>query len=228
MTVCRYGRECRAFQRLSNRGDRLDDRCHVRLYDHPARDRYDKLPEGYSPFVYRSEWRHEITDAPVRGLSSEHELSRLIDEVKRNGYGDDLVTADGDSLLTVVDRKLEHPRCKQIQAELAKKAEKEKGSTIPMPELYSPLTRAHMLAVILYTGCDSNYAMCAAERKGDYETWPWFSFLLRDALDRLWSGGKEGDSGVITYSGEPKPLSLSSSLFSFLYLLGILSYHRSS
>lgn len=32
-------------------------------------------------------------------------------------------------------------------------------------------TRAEMLAVVLYTGCDCNYAMCAAERGGDYKTW---------------------------------------------------------
>ena len=211
MTECRYGRDCRAFQRLINRGDRLDDRCHVRLYDHPARDRYDKLPEGYSPFVYRSKWRGlDATEAPEPNLSSEHEqLSRLIDEVKRNGYGDDLVTADGDSLLTVVDRKLEHPRCKQIQAELAELRKHRRGNE---RYFYSPLTRAHMLAVILYTGCDSNYAMCAAERKGDYETWPWFSFLLREALRRLFYGGNECESGVITYSGGPKPSSVSAGL----------------
>ena len=213
MTVCRYGRECRAFQRLINNGDRLDDRCHVRLYDHPARDRYDKLPEGYSPFVYRSLDEQQNANAPEHGLSDEHQLSRLIDEVKRNGYGDDLVTADGDSLLTVVDRKLEHPRCKQIQAELKRRMKESKYSFL------SPLTRAHMLAVILYTGCDSNYAMCAAERKGDYETWPWFSFLLQQALVRLCYGGSERNSGVITYSGErDPPLSLSLSLSLSLFL----------
>ena len=47
------------------------------------------------------------------------------------------------------------------------------------------ISLAEMLALVLYTGCDSNYAMCAAERGGDYATWPWFSFLLHWALSKL-------------------------------------------
>ena len=73
--------------------------------------------------------------------SEEEQLEALIAEVKRNGFGDDLITADGDSLMTgkathnvflffseraatdlkspfpfclrvVVDRKLKHPRAR--------------------------------------------------------------------------------------------------------------------
>ena len=61
----------------------------------------------------------------------------------------------------VVDRKLKHPRNLELEI---------------------PLTRPRMLALVLYTGCDCNYAMSAAERSGDYETWKWFSFLLGEAL----------------------------------------------
>ena len=43
-----------------------------------------------------------------------------------------------------------------------------------------------MLAVVLYTGCDCNYAMCAAERDGDRRTWKWFSDLLYRAI--FWLG----------------------------------------
>ena len=76
---------------------------------------------------------------------------------------------DGPPLLDVVDRKLAHPRCLKIQATLVKKLKKYYARD------YSPLTRAHMLAVVMYTGCDCNYAMCAAERSGDRQTWQWFS-----------------------------------------------------
>lgn len=42
--------------------------------------------------------------------------------------------------------------------------------------------RAQMLAFILYTGCDCTYDMSAAERDRDFDTWPWFSFLLQQAI----------------------------------------------
>lgn len=43
---------CAAFQRLIDRGYRLEDRCHVRLFAHPARNRSEKMSAGYTPFVY--------------------------------------------------------------------------------------------------------------------------------------------------------------------------------
>ena len=56
-----------------------------------------------------------------------------------------------------------------------------------------------MLALVLYTGCDCNYAMCAAERSGDLTTWKWFSFLLREALFAL---PIEDGGGAVVYSGD--------------------------
>lgn len=47
------------------------------------------------------------------------------------------------------------------------------------------LTRAQMLALILYTGCDANYDMCAAERSRNFDKWPWFSFLLASAMHTM-------------------------------------------
>ena len=80
------------------------------------------------------------------------------------------------------------------------KEEKEKGYDLSANS-FTPLHRAHMLALILYTGCDSNYAMCAAERDGDYETWKWFSWLLNQAVDRLYYGN-ETETTPVAYSGE--------------------------
>ena len=57
-----------------------------------------------------------------------------------------------------------------------------------------PLSRAKMLAVILYTGCDCNYDMCAAERDGDFDKWKWFSSLLDFAVWDL-QEGKGGSVG---------------------------------
>lgn len=51
------------------------------------------------------------------------------------------------------------------------------------------------------TGCECTYAMCTAERKSDYKTWRWFSYLLHLALSRLDSA--EYDEKVV-YSGETR------------------------
>ena len=59
------------------------------------------------------------------------------------------------------------------------------------------LNIATMLALVLYTGCECTYAMCAAERDGDYKTWRWFSHLLWLALAEL-----PNEKGVTVYSGE--------------------------
>lgn len=49
------GLDCEAYQRLVNRGYRLEDRCHARLFAHPARNRtpfvYDNRMDS-TPFVY--------------------------------------------------------------------------------------------------------------------------------------------------------------------------------
>lgn len=190
---CRYGAECYAFQRLCDRGDRLDDRCHARIYEHPARDRYAKLQqmyeaqlakqqqsasseakdvepansEKYTPFVYLSAGKLErSTFSPPESFwfwREERQLTALMNEVQRNGFTDDLKTRDGDSILVIVDRKMAHPRCKEIQARLRQfKSEVDESWE---------LTRPMMLALVLYTGCDCTYDMCVAERSGDYQTW---------------------------------------------------------
>lgn len=59
---------------------------------------------------------------------------------------------------------LKHPRnyMKLSHCDYDKRENVIKPSDKPMLS-----SRAQMLAVIMYTGCDSNYAMCAAERSGD-------------------------------------------------------------
>lgn len=171
--------------------------------DHPARDRYAKLPDDFAPFVYRKQERDAEKPKNFWFFENSRQLDELVAKVKRNGYCDDLMTADGDSLLmTVVDRKLAHSRCEAIQAELARVLERLKRSDITESYLkgYSPLTRAHMLALILYTGCDCNYAMCTAERNGDYETWRWLSWLLKEAIRRLFRS--DITPKPVAYSGE--------------------------
>lgn len=54
---------------------------------------------------------------PEKGLSNNEELERQIGEVKRNAFGADLVTDEGDTLIAVADHEFENPPCKKFQAE---------------------------------------------------------------------------------------------------------------
>lgn len=154
------------------------DRCHVHLFAHPPRNRSVILPEGFSPFSFDSggsnqhpnwdDWAAQAFSASWEAqISDEEQLAALVDEVERNGYGDDLATVDGGSLLAVVDRKMEHPRNHTAGHE-----EKDAARTRIVT------SRGQMLALVLYTGCSCTYAMSKAEREGDRETWRWFSYVL--------------------------------------------------
>lgn len=73
-----------------------------------------------------------------------------------------------------------------------------------------------MLAAVLYTGCDCTYAMCAAERNGDHDTWRWFSFLLYKAVRSLCTLDEEAPD---CYSGM---------MDEFVFCLSFISLHECS
>eukprot|EP01084_Bolivina_argentea_P052218 95931_1 len=165
-TICRYGEQCKAYKRLVEGGNRLDDRCHVEIYLHPPRVQHKKsnLPKGFHSFVLdvssdNPHFEVSTTDIKIQEAQKELDLDTktenellqlLIEEVNQNGYKQDLTQPNGHSLLEIVDLKLKHPR------HIAMK---------------SPLNRAEMLSLILYTGCDCNYDLCKSERNGDYKKW---------------------------------------------------------
>ena len=66
------------------------------------------------------------------------------------------------------------------------------------------LTRAQMLALVLYTGCDCNYDLCAAERGGDFTKWKWFSKLLDEAIVILWRRRDDRDGKFRRLLANPK------------------------
>eukprot|EP01084_Bolivina_argentea_P258424 435668_1 len=49
----------------------------------------------------------------------------------------------------------------------------------------APLNKSEMLSLLLYTGGESNYALCKCQRNGDYETWKWFDYCLYNAINKL-------------------------------------------
>ena len=47
------------------------------------------------------------------------------------------------------------------------------------------LSRAEMLSLVLYTGCDCNYDLCSSQRDGDYKKWAIFDWCLYNAILKL-------------------------------------------
>lgn len=99
----------------------------------------------------------------------------------------------------VVDRKLAHPR--NWRQRLDDEEDWRTGEELDdLPERVQRIrSRALMLSLILYTGCDSNYAMSAALRRGELDEWPWFSFLLYVAVEKLSKGSSAEDVNKRVY-----------------------------
>eukprot|EP01083_Nonionella_stella_P113529 334731_1 len=172
---CRYGDGCKAYKRLIDGGHRLDDCCHLQIYSHPPRvgQRKSNLPQGFHPFTFDEDGAQNLLMTQRReaaqGLNLEDKtenalLELLVNELKKNKFGDDLIMPSGHSLLEVVDEKLKHPR------HIAMK---------------SPLNKPLMLSIVLYTGCDCNYDLCASQRSGNFKKWIVFDYCLGTAVDKL-------------------------------------------
>eukprot|EP01084_Bolivina_argentea_P104696 187458_1 len=91
-------------------------------------------------------------------------------EVIDNGFKSDLCLTDEDekndtySLITIVNQKLQCMRHKRMG---------------------SPLNKAEMLSLLLYTGGECNFDLCKTQRNGDYKKWKWFDYCLYNAIHKL-------------------------------------------
>eukprot|EP01083_Nonionella_stella_P231644 817854_1 len=190
-TPCQHGIECDAFKRLEKGGNRFDDRAHIKLYRHPPRRNQNMLiNENMHHFVYKNqlvesvepvEDKQQYDETEENGIKNGY-LQCLIQEVISNGFKRDLCLNEIDfengrySLLSIVEEKLKHPKhCK----------------------MGSPLDRGNMLALVLYTGCDSNYDLCKSQRNGDYKKWKWFDCCLWSATEFL-SSNEQGSYGLFS------------------------------
>lgn len=107
-------------------------------------------------------------------------LKLLIKEVTKNGFDKELRTPKGKSLLDIVDENyMNHIR---------------------HIKMGKPLSRAEMLSIVLYTGCECNYAMCKSQRSGDYRKWIIFDYLLNNAISNL-HDHERGEYAVYTGIG---------------------------
>ena len=182
---CKYGDECYAFIRVAEGGNHLKDRCHVMIYKHPPRGRtMDKrLEDGINSFCLNDEW---ADNTPLYYPSDEEKkqcddnskdgyLALLVEEVILNGFKSDLCLhcsyKSGDeckhdkiTIMEHVDNKMNCMRHKLMG---------------------SPLNRAEILSIMLYTAGESNYDLCKSQRNGDYHKWKWFDYCLYNAINKL-------------------------------------------
>eukprot|EP00484_Ammonia_sp_Unknown_P004364 CAMPEP_0197080152 /NCGR_PEP_ID=MMETSP1384-20130603/213986_1 /TAXON_ID=29189 /ORGANISM="Ammonia sp." /LENGTH=472 /DNA_ID=CAMNT_0042519033 /DNA_START=18 /DNA_END=1436 /DNA_ORIENTATION=- len=194
--VCKYKDECKVYTRMEQQGgSRMEDECHMKLYRHPPRSRQIQLAENIHSLVINTQKRqnhsfYQPTEKDRRKYQSASEidgyLAALIEEVKRNGFSNDLCLQckpkdsckhKKHSILQIVDEKMNHIRHKTMG---------------------SPLKRDEMLALVLYTGCECNYDLCRSQRNGDYAKWKWFDYCLFWAI---WKLSKRETGSFSVYTG---------------------------
>eukprot|EP01084_Bolivina_argentea_P310097 536486_1 len=186
---CRFNDNCKAYIRLEQGGNRIEDRCHLLLYRHPPRTRQLNLTRNFHPFKMNNNHESNIPlyEPDIIGQIKWNEnngyLMSLLNEVSKNGFTKDLCLSDDDykndnySILSTVNNKLSCQRHKLMG---------------------NPLNRGEMLALILYTGCDCNYDLCGSQRNGDFRKWKWFDYCLWNAIKKL----SDQEDGVYKlYSG---------------------------
>eukprot|EP01084_Bolivina_argentea_P115816 205886_1 len=181
---CKYASNCKSYKKMIIGQLNLSDRCHCKIYRHPPRSAHIALSKDIHPFTYvNSEQKtniltiynplNEFKDTsevnPIE--ASTYTLNALITEVVNNGYKKDLCLDkeedfknDNYTLMNIVKEKMNHQRHKMMG---------------------SPLQEYHILALLLYTGCDCNHDLCLTQRNGDYNKWKVFDFCLNAAIHRL-------------------------------------------
>eukprot|EP01084_Bolivina_argentea_P280266 479276_1 len=176
---CQFGDKCEIFKRLEQGSNNLNDRAHILMFMHPPRDRQSdvKNESNSSWFCLNEKWQENIalyhpSERDMKEANCDMEngfLKFLVAEVVHNGYKHDLGSNDEEKynnypIMQVVDEKLKCLRHKKMG---------------------SPLNKAEMLALLLYTGGDVNYDLCRSQRNGNYSRWIWFDYCLYFAVSKL-------------------------------------------
>eukprot|EP01083_Nonionella_stella_P066595 175494_1 len=189
--VCRHNGECKAYIRCENGGNRLDDRCHMKIFRHPPRKRQIELSKNLHPLtINKKEEDNHSLYYPSEDDKKQYDettgfLDALVNEIIDNGFKSDLCLRCGPSDNCQHD---EHSLLQIVNEKMNCKRHKSMGS---------PLNKAEMLSLVLYTGCDCNYDLCKTQRKGDYKKWKWFDYCLYNAIATL-SSKELGDFDVFS------------------------------
>ena len=174
---CKYGGECKAFKRMEktrrnqsdcNKTCVFNDKCHLAIYRHPPRnDRQVRMSQNANKLIMIDK-ASEIEEPKKINYG----INELVMEVYKNGFVSDLFIDDSKwrewhslfTLLYVVNEKMNSDYHKKLG---------------------SPLNRAQMMALVLYTSCDCNYDLSKSQREGNYTKWAVFDALLHMAVFEL-------------------------------------------
>eukprot|EP01084_Bolivina_argentea_P094932 170682_1 len=179
---CNFGQSCNAYVRCEAGKNRLDDKCHMKIYRHPARSRNIKLAENIHSLVMN---QHETENKPIytptnfdkQKCSFQNKngyVMVLIEEVIENGFRNDLCLycgptdhwthkiyyvsydndekSESDNILDVIEQIIEEERVAEYEYSILNIVD-EKLSHDRHKAMNSRLTRGQMLALVLYTGC---------------------------------------------------------------------------
>ncbi len=145
--------------------------------------------ENWDLFAFLK-WTKQISD-----LQKKISLWALLSEVKKNGFGKDLIVGKGakkqyrkEKHFKYLDVFQRDSLSKLNRIPLMATVNEKMGHERPK-EMGSPLSRAEMLSLVLYTGCDANYSLCKSQRKGDFDTWRCFDDNLMMAITKLFIRG---------------------------------------
>ena len=123
-----------------------------------------KQEVGFSPScaVGHRYYKLIVPDIPLS--SKADRIDALLEEVHRNGCAEQLTTPSGEALQEIARSYRNHPYHASMDM---------------------PLNDGELLSLVLYTGCDCNYAMTHCLLNGDLETWKVFDFTLSMAIGIL-------------------------------------------
>eukprot|EP01084_Bolivina_argentea_P104558 187208_1 len=79
--VCKYGNNCKSYQRLKESGSRVDDRCHTALFRHPPRIDHITLQQNIVAFQYQSALHDQVTDDEKNETPLWRQMSKQMDEM---------------------------------------------------------------------------------------------------------------------------------------------------
>eukprot|EP01084_Bolivina_argentea_P308560 533595_1 len=186
---CKYGDECKTFIRMEenkNGKNSVEDECHMILYRHPPRTRTIKMSENINSLVLKTNSKE---CEPIYDPKNHHDIyddsevdytASLLSEVIQNGYRFDLCLECGK------DEECKHGylclKCgKKDKCDHSKfgifEIVKQKMNSKRYKQLNLNFRVGHMLALVLYTGCECNYDLCKSQRNGDYKKWKWFDYF---------------------------------------------------
>eukprot|EP01083_Nonionella_stella_P017613 49273_1 len=178
--LCKYSRDCNAFKRMEQNGNRLDDKCHMAIFKHSVRMSEVKSPDNIKEFIVgdpndRTSYNGCIVSQyEYENMNDEHILKQLVEEVVTNGFEQDLWVKGSKRF-----------KVKNITDYTLFRFVDEKMNCFRHTSVGSPLEMHEMLSIILYTGCESNWDLCETQRNDDYRKWKWFDICLQNAISKL-------------------------------------------